>query len=102
MATHDGSEWESITWKRRLETSGNSRRAIHARGPGGETDGIWYVILNAARDREIRLLIVICSMPGELTDKGRQTSLAFGKMLRRRYIDQLTLVTSQIHLLQPS
>jgi len=31
-------------------------------------------------------------MPGELTDKGRETSLSFGKWLRRLYVDQLGLV----------
>lgn len=33
-------------------------------------------------------------MPGELTDRGRETSLAFGKWLRRLYIDQLSLVNN--------
>lgn len=33
-------------------------------------------------------------MPGELTDKGRETSLAFGEWLRQLYVDQLGLVTS--------
>ncbi|KAJ2896836.1 acid phosphatase [Zalerion maritima] len=28
-------------------------------------------------------------MPGELTDRGRETSLAFGKWLRRLYIDRI-------------
>lgn len=32
-------------------------------------------------------------MPGEPTDKGRETSLAFGEWLRQLYVDQLGLVT---------
>jgi acid phosphatase len=99
MSTQGGLDWEPMTWKRRLEISGPSRRGIPARGPGGETDGIWCVILSVAGDRETRLLIGTCSMPGELTDKGRETSLAFGKMLRRRYIDQLNLVMPRTNLL---
>lgn len=30
-------------------------------------------------------------MPGELTDNGRDTTIAFGKRLRRLYVDELEL-----------
>lgn len=41
--TQDGSRWESMTWRRRLETSGPDGRSIPAQGPGGQTGSIWYV-----------------------------------------------------------
>ncbi|KAF1949379.1 acid phosphatase [Byssothecium circinans] len=76
MATQDGSRWESITWKRRLEISEPDGRSIPAQGAGGETSSI--------------------CMPGELTDRGRDTSLAFGKWLRRLYVDQLSLLPKHL------
>ncbi|KAJ2989288.1 hypothetical protein NUW58_g3550 [Xylaria curta] len=76
MATQDGSRWESMTWKRCLETSGPDGRSIPAKGAGGETSSI--------------------CMPGELTDRGRETSLAFGKSLRQRYVDQLSLLPKHL------
>ncbi|KAI5864417.1 histidine phosphatase superfamily [Durotheca rogersii] len=76
MATQDGSRWETTTWKRRLETSGPGGRPIPAQGAGGETSSI--------------------CMPGELTDRGRETSLAFGKWLRRLYVDQLGLLPEHL------
>lgn len=94
MAAKGGSTWESMTWKRRLETSGPNGRSIPARGAGGETSGIWYVRLTVSgRDSTAHFLTVFYSMPGELTDKGRETSLAFGEWLRQLYVDQLGLVT---------
>ncbi|KAI0515097.1 histidine phosphatase superfamily [Xylaria bambusicola] len=76
MATQDGSRWESMIWKRCLETSGPDGRSTPAKGAGGETTSI--------------------CMPGELTDRGRETSLAFGKSLRRLYVDQLSLLPKHL------
>ncbi|KAI1305435.1 histidine phosphatase superfamily [Xylaria venustula] len=76
MASQDGSKWESMTWKRCLETSGPDGRSLPAKGAGGETTSI--------------------CMPGELTDRGRETSLAFGKSLRQLYVDQLTLLPKHL------
>ncbi|KAI0547075.1 histidine phosphatase superfamily [Xylaria curta] len=76
MASQNGSRWETITWKRCLETSGREGRSVPARSAGGETDGI--------------------CMPGELTDRGRETSLAFGKWLRSFYVDQLSLLPKHL------
>lgn len=36
------------------------------------------------------------SIPGELTDKGRQTSLSLGKRLRHLYVDQLGFLPEKI------
>ncbi|KAI0202386.1 histidine phosphatase superfamily [Astrocystis sublimbata] len=76
LASQDGSRWENMTWRRSLETSGPDRRSKPAQGAGGKTSGI--------------------CMPGELTDKGRESSLAFGKWLRWQYIDQLNLLPKQL------
>ncbi|KAI0096878.1 histidine phosphatase superfamily [Nemania sp. FL0031] len=76
MATQDGSRWESMTWKRCLETSGPDGRSIPAKSAGGETSSI--------------------CMPGELTDRGRETSLAFGKSLRQLYVNQLSLLPKHL------
>ncbi|KAI0188205.1 histidine phosphatase superfamily, partial [Xylaria flabelliformis] len=72
MASQDGSRWETMTWRRCLETSGPEGQSIPARGAGSETKNI--------------------CMPGELTDRGRETSLAFGRWLRSLYVDQLSLL----------
>ncbi|KAI0469197.1 histidine phosphatase superfamily [Xylaria cf. heliscus] len=76
MASQDGSRWESMSWKRRLEISGPDGRSIPVRGAGGETSSI--------------------CMPGELTDRGRETSLAFGKSLRQLYVDKLSLLPKHL------
>ncbi|KAK3387602.1 histidine phosphatase superfamily [Podospora didyma] len=78
MSAQDGSKWETMPWKRRLETSGPDGQSIPAQGPGGETSSN------------------MC-MPGELTDKGRETTLAFGKWLRRVYVDQLCLLPKHLN-----
>ncbi|TRX91506.1 hypothetical protein FHL15_007511 [Xylaria flabelliformis] len=72
MASQDGSRWETMTRRRCLETSGPEGRWIPARGAGGETNNI--------------------CMLGELADRGRETSLAFGWWLRSLYLDQLIIV----------
>ena len=75
MSSKDG--WDEIAYKRKLETfSDKDDSATIARGPAGETDGI--------------------CLPGELTDKGRETTLALGKRLRSLYIDRLKFGLSDI------
>ena len=69
MATKDGSQWSTLHWQRQLETFGTNDDAISAQGPKGETDGI-------------------CTH-GEITDKGRETTLLLGQRLRTLYVDQL-------------
>lgn len=48
MAAQDGSRWDTMTWKRSLETSGPDGRSIPAQGTGGETSNIWYVRARAS------------------------------------------------------
>jgi acid phosphatase len=50
--------------------------SVIASGPGGEYDGI--------------------CQPGELTDKGRETTLALGQRLRHLYVDQLKFMPALI------
>lgn len=45
MTTNDVSQWDSLQWRRRLETFGNDDGPLIAAGPAGEVDGIWYVLL---------------------------------------------------------
>jgi len=65
-----------MAWRRSLETSGPGGTSKLARGKGGEVSGI--------------------CIPGELTDRGRETSLAFGKWLRWLYVDQLGLLPKHL------
>lgn len=62
-------ELDSLTWRRRLETFGNDDGPLLPTGPNGETNSI--------------------CQPGELTNKGRETTLALGQRIRRLYVDQL-------------
>lgn len=62
-------DWTYTQWQRQLETFGPNDAAVTAHGPQGETDNV-------------------CNL-GELTDKGRQTTLALGQRLRRLYVQQL-------------
>jgi acid phosphatase len=62
-------DWDSLKFRRRLETFGTDDAPIIATGPGQEYDGV--------------------CLPGELTDKGRDTTLALGQRLRHLYVDQL-------------
>ena len=41
MANSDGSLWDQLQWKRRLEVFGNHDEPLLAKGPGGEIDGVW-------------------------------------------------------------
>lgn len=62
-------ELDSLTWRRRIETFGKEGGPLLTTGPKGET---WSVC-----------------QPGELTNKGRETTLALGERIRRLYVDQL-------------
>ena len=59
MTKTDWSQWDNLQWRRRLETFGDDDGPVVARGPKGEIDGV-------------------CNL-GELTDKGRETTLALGQ-----------------------
>ncbi|KAI6856553.1 hypothetical protein D0864_12392 [Hortaea werneckii] len=63
--------WDTLHWRRRLETfTGNGNDSpVLSQGPGREVDAI--------------------CQPGELTDRGRETTLALGERVRRLYVDQL-------------
>ncbi|KAF4305998.1 acid phosphatase [Botryosphaeria dothidea] len=69
MSANDASQWDELKWRRRLETFGGDDGPVIASGPNGEFDAI--------------------CQPGELTDKGRDTTLALGRRLRHLYVDQL-------------
>ncbi|KAK0658248.1 putative acid phosphatase SPBC4.06 [Lasiodiplodia hormozganensis] len=69
MSTKDASQWDELKWRRRLEIFGEDDGPVIASGPKGEFDAI--------------------CQPGELTDKGRETTLALGQRLRHLYVDQL-------------
>ena len=86
MTSTDWSQWDKLQWRRRLETFGDNDASVLATGPKGELDGVWY----SSRSKAIvKRLMTEPSNLGELTDKGRETTLALGERLRRLYIDQL-------------
>ena len=68
--------WSSLHWQRRLETFGPQNQPIIATGPNGEFDNI--------------------CQPGELTDKGRASTLALGQRLRTLYIQQLNFMPDKL------
>lgn len=78
----NGQDWDTLSWRRHLETferqlqAGTSDQAQRLRGPHAELDSI-------------------CNA-GELTDRGRQTTLALGQRLRRLYISQLAFLPSNL------
>ncbi|KAI4123867.1 MAG: hypothetical protein LQ347_005979 [Umbilicaria vellea] len=69
MTKTEGSSWNELQWRRRIETFGIDDGPVIAAGPRGEIDAV-------------------CQF-GELTDKGRDTTLALGQSLRHLYVDQL-------------
>ncbi|KAL8636555.1 MAG: hypothetical protein Q9228_006058 [Teloschistes exilis] len=69
MTKTDWSTWDDFQWRRRIETFGDDDRPVLASGPKGLVD-------------------TVCQL-GELTDKGRETTLALGERLRHLYVDQL-------------
>jgi len=86
MTNTDYSSWDNFHWRRQLETFGEDDSPVLAAGPKGEVDGVWY-------DRPInpawKPSHTSRSNFGELTDKGRETTLALGQRLRHLYVDQL-------------
>ncbi|KAK4504638.1 hypothetical protein PRZ48_002599 [Zasmidium cellare] len=68
LAAANGS-WDHLAWKRRLETLGTGDAPKLATGPHGEIDAI--------------------CQPGELTDRGRETTLELGQRIRKLYVNQL-------------
>ncbi|KAE8833105.1 hypothetical protein HRS9139_04924 [Pyrenophora teres f. teres] len=76
LNTKDFSKWDQLKYRRRLETFGTDDGPVIASGPMGEFDAI--------------------CQPGELTDKGRETTLALGERLRHLYIDQLKFMPKLI------
>ncbi|KAF2740843.1 phosphoglycerate mutase-like protein [Polyplosphaeria fusca] len=76
MASTDWSRWDQLKYRRRLETFGLDDGPVIASGPNGEFDGI--------------------CQPGELSDKGRETTLALGQRLRHLYVDQLNFMPKLI------
>ncbi|KAJ4373284.1 hypothetical protein N0V83_003578 [Neocucurbitaria cava] len=69
LNTKDFSQWDQLKYRRRIETFGMNDGPVIAAGPRGEFDAV--------------------CQPGELTDKGRETTLALGQRLRHLYVDQL-------------
>ncbi|KAH8728057.1 histidine phosphatase superfamily [Phaeosphaeriaceae sp. PMI808] len=69
-------DWDSLKFRRRLETFGSDDGPVIASGPQGEFDAI--------------------CQPGELTDRGRETTLALGQRLRHLYVDQLKFMPKLI------
>ncbi|KAL8749579.1 MAG: hypothetical protein Q9199_007600 [Rusavskia elegans] len=69
MTKTDWSTWNALQWRRRMETFGDDDRPVLAAGPEGAVD-------------------TVCQL-GELTDKGRETTLALGERLRHLYVNQL-------------
>jgi len=61
--------WSFLTFQRRMETFGKKGENVVATGPGGERDNVCLL--------------------GELTDRGRETTLQLGQRLRHLYIRQL-------------
>lgn len=76
MATKDWSTFDKFDFKRRVETFGHADTPVIAPGSKGEIDSI-------------------CT-PGELTDKGRETTLALGERLRNLYVNQLGFIPATL------
>ncbi|KAK4550434.1 hypothetical protein LTR36_000012 [Oleoguttula mirabilis] len=68
--------WDTLHWKRRLETFGPNDAPALAAGPNGEVDSV--------------------CQPGELTDRGRETTLALGQRTRNLYVDQLGFLPASL------
>jgi acid phosphatase len=41
----DLSTWDTLQWRRKIETFGHDDEAVPTRGPAGETEAIWYICL---------------------------------------------------------
>jgi acid phosphatase len=68
--------FDTLDWKRRLETFGDNDEPVVARGPDGQLDDI-------------------CDM-GSLTDLGRQSTYKLGLRLRQLYVDRLRFLPPTI------
>lgn len=74
--------WDTFSWKRRLESFerqlgvSETDRPASIKGPAGEIDNI-------------------CN-PGELTDRGRETTLALGHRLRDLYINKMKFLPATL------
>lgn len=64
--------WDTLAWKRHMETLGTDDTPKLAAGPKGEIDAV--------------------CQPGELTDRGRETTLALGQRIRALYVNQLAFL----------
>jgi acid phosphatase len=67
---------DTLKWKRRLESLGNGDAPTLNAGSKGEIDAI--------------------CQPGELTDRGRETTLALGQRIRKLYVNQLAFLPSNL------
>ncbi|KAE9989713.1 hypothetical protein EG327_002355 [Venturia inaequalis] len=76
MHPTDTPKWDQITYRRRIETFGVDDGPAVAAGPKGEVDAVCH--------------------PGELTDRGRETTLELGQRLRHLYVDQLNFMPKLI------
>ncbi|KAF1927214.1 phosphoglycerate mutase-like protein [Didymella exigua CBS 183.55] len=76
MSTKDFTQWDQLKYRRRIETFGVDDGPVIASGPANEFDAV--------------------CQPGELTDKGRQTTVALGERLRHLYVDQLQFMPKLI------
>lgn len=88
----DPSKWETFSYRRVIETFDPNDKPVIATSPDGNAFHVWYVV---SRDHA-RKMFTSPSNPGELTDKGRQTTFELGKRLRRLYVDRLGFLPSII------
>jgi acid phosphatase len=83
-----------------METFGENGESIVAKGPGGETAGLWSIHTSLDNSSErgadnmhlaglLATGSLFYSSFGELTDKGRETTLQLGQRLRHLYVHQL-------------
>ena len=71
-----GASWDTLQWKRVLHTFGGDDGPKIASSSRHDTNAI--------------------CQPGELTDRGRETTLALGQRLRTLYVDQLGFLPSML------
>ncbi|KAI9862647.1 MAG: hypothetical protein M1824_001197 [Vezdaea acicularis] len=72
-----GKDWDELHWRRRLETFGEDDEPVIASNARKGPDGI-------------------CDL-GQLTDEGRDSTLALGKRLRHLYVDRLGFMPKVIN-----
>ncbi|KAF2864992.1 histidine phosphatase superfamily [Massariosphaeria phaeospora] len=111
MATTDWSNWDQLKYRRRLETFGMDDGPVIASGPKGEFDAVCSLTTtlvekghDARAGSELSAIFLpakgefaeFTRQPGELTDKGRETTLALGQRLRNLYVDLLRFMPALI------